>query len=309
MEVSPNAQACQMLNRMLRPADAILSVWGVSAADELKILWALLVGYFAVNLGKISGTMKSLMERVFGTDRFEFICKLTKVKHILCRFPNEPCLWATAPTWLGYWVVSPNYEPEVRQVFRPRLGEVVMDVGANVGAYTIRLARMVGEEGLIIALEPEPENFKCLVANMKLNKLCNVIALPWAAYERDGACILYGRGTGSSLEMIPEGSAERIEVPTTTLDTLVRDLNVSGIDWLKIDVEGAELSVLKGADNTLQITKNLIIEVWNKNAREVFNILEHKRYEVSVLSKMDVLMNVLARQKVPQDKVSSKAIG
>jgi hypothetical protein len=122
-----------------------------------------------------------------------------------------------------------------------------------------------------------------------------------AAYERDGTSIMYkGKGPSTnSLIKIPEefrGKGE-IEVPAVTLNTIVRRYGSNKVGWVKVDVEGGELSVLKGAESSLKVINNLIMEVWWENEKEVFSIFERRGYEITVLSKSKYFMNILAKAR------------
>ncbi|MFC1950542.1 FkbM family methyltransferase, partial [Chloroflexota bacterium] len=76
-------------------------------------------------------------------------------------------------------------ELSVSQMFQPKDGEIVLDVGANIGLYTIRASRLVGNQGKVIAIEAEPANFDALLFNLKLNQANNVIPLNLAAWNRE----------------------------------------------------------------------------------------------------------------------------
>ena len=108
-----------------------------------------------------------------------------------------------------------------------------------------------------------------------------------ATYEENGTSIIYlSKETGlHSLVRIPREYIGKIKVCTITLDTLLRKFNVDRVDWIKIDVEGAELAVLKGASHVLEAAKNLIIEASYENANGVFDLLKSKGYKVTVLAK------------------------
>ena len=108
-----------------------------------------------------------------------------------------------------------------------------------------------------------------------------------ATYEENGTSIIYlSKETGlHSLVRIPREYIGKIKVCTITLDTLLRKFNVDRVDWIKIDVEGAELAVLKGVSHVLEVTKNLIMEVWYEDANGVFDLLKSKGYKVTVLAK------------------------
>ena len=146
-----------------------------------------------------------------------------------------------------------------------RHGMTAFDVGANIGLYTLLFARCVGVDGAVHAFEPDPENLRRLRVNLVLNELENVRVTPSAVYSEPGTVTLYkfppslnawhslGRPTlpdpfhpGRTTSPVAE---QRVEA--TTLDTHCDRHGIERIDLLKIDVEGAELDVLRGGRNLL----------------------------------------------------------
>jgi len=291
-----NAQS-SILDRVIAPLDALRSLRGLTVTDELRILFALAIGYCAISVSKVLRPARASIERRFGAYRIDFIAKLTNLKYLISRSSDGFC-FVMRPNWCDYEISSSFFEPEVKQVFKPKMGEVVIDVGAHIGLYTVRSARAVGKGGLVIALEPDPETFALLNLNVNLNKSGDVVTLRRAAYESDGTSILHrsvGSG-GHSLVRVSEETTGEIEVPTITLDTLARMFDLDRVDWVKIDVEGAELAVLKGANNALRMVKSLIVEVWSENANEVFSILERRGYRITVLTRAEHFMYILAQR-------------
>ena len=134
-------------------------------------------------------------------------------------------------------------------------GGVFVDVGANIGGYTIRLASKARR---VYSFEPHPRNFRLLKYNLKLNNLYSkVYAYRYAVSQKKGKVLLtlsefHGRHS------IVELRSRYIEVPSITLDDIL--YSEDNIDVIKIDVEGAEPLVLLGAKNTLTKTKYVIIE-------------------------------------------------
>ncbi|MGH9999923.1 MAG: FkbM family methyltransferase, partial [Nitrososphaeraceae archaeon] len=140
--------------------------------------------------------------------------------------------------------------------FTPKEGDIVIDVGAHIGPYTLKTSKRVGLNGKVVAIEADPENFNILNRNIQLNKFTNVIALNYAAYSKEDKIKLYllTKGEESSYTkyntvMTDRANSEKkfVEVKANTLDYL---LQLSGIkhedvNWIKIDVEGAEYDVLK----------------------------------------------------------------
>jgi FkbM family methyltransferase len=138
------------------------------------------------------------------------------------------------------------------EVFRQlvREGDVVLDIGANLGAHTLFFARQVGAAGRVLAFEPQRVLFQMLCANVALNSLLNVWCYPHAVGAAPGAiavpAIDYCRPNnfgGLSLE----GDAGGERVPVVTLD----GLDLPRCNLIKIDVEGMERAVLCGARDTL----------------------------------------------------------
>ena len=172
-------------------------------------------------------------------------------------------------------VLAGTHELNTVTWFHVKPGDIVVDVGAHIGRYTLAAARHASK---VVAIEPEPSNFRMLQANIRLNRFSNVTALHLALSKYRGKHRLYLANMGdpghSSLEADLSGMPDKakirdtIEVECETLDHLVALLNLETIDWLKIDVEGHEVSVLESGRSTLTKTKHLILEVarWNEKA-------------------------------------------
>ena len=134
-------------------------------------------------------------------------------------------------------------------------GAVVAEIGANIGAQSVALAKRVGPEGRLVAVEPQPFVFQMMCANLALNCLSNVDAFNCGCGSEDGTLAVppidYGdRGNFGLVELgahdaLPGG----IEVAVKPLDALLRPS--ARVDLLKIDVEGMESEVLRGARATI----------------------------------------------------------
>jgi FkbM family methyltransferase len=163
----------------------------------------------------------------------------------------------------------------IERNFSPREGDVVIDVGAHIGPYTLKASKRVGLNGKIIAIEADPENFDILNQNIQINKLTNVIALNYAAYSKEDKIRLYLlKGDKSSYTKYNTVMTDRagnekrfVEVQANTLDYLLQSNGIKHeqVNWIKIDVEGAEFDVLKGAKGILSKSNNisLLIEIHN----------------------------------------------
>jgi FkbM family methyltransferase len=157
-----------------------------------------------------------------------------------------------------------SHEDDILQSFSPTDGDVVIDVGAAFGFYTILSSMKVGPRGKVVAIEAQPDSFEMLNRNIKLNGLENVITLNYAAYSSEMKLKLYSGYTLMQERTGANNKHKSVDVRANTLDYLVTQLaQIIQVHWIKIDVEGAELEVLRGAHNILSNSKDikLLIEI------------------------------------------------
>lgn len=136
-------------------------------------------------------------------------------------------------------------------------GMIVIDVGANVGVYTFSAARRVGPKGRVLAVEPFSGCVRCLQETCRINQLDWVKVCAGAASDHEGTARL-SLCTASELNEVVSGdAAEKMkpgsfeEVSCFPLDSLIEEESLSQVDFIKIDAEGHELSVLAGSDRIL----------------------------------------------------------
>ena len=157
-------------------------------------------------------------------------------------------------------------EEEILEQFSPKEGDVVVDVGAHIGRYALIGSKRVGPTGKVVAIEANPDNFNMLNRNVKLNQLTNMLTLNYAVFSEETKIKLYV--TSDKLDPTIYNTIllnraiykeKFVEVDANTLDNLLRQNGVKAedVNWVKIDVEGAELEVLKGATNVLSRSKNI----------------------------------------------------
>jgi FkbM family methyltransferase len=136
-----------------------------------------------------------------------------------------------------------------------RTGDRVLDVGANIGLMSLVAARSVGAEGKVYAIEPEPETFDLLKMHIRLNAASNIIPLNIAIGSARGSASLHVRNGGSpgSATLVPaeDERERRWEVCVESIDGLCAARGIQALRLVKIDVEGWELEVLRGAAGVL----------------------------------------------------------
>jgi len=149
-------------------------------------------------------------------------------------------------------------------------GDIVLDLGANIGYFTLIFAKLVGETGKVFAFEPDPGNFSLLEKNVKINNYQNVTLIQKAVSNKTGKAKLYvwGNPTGPKIYDSP-ASHQYIEIESISLDDYFK--NYKGkIDFIKMDIEGAEGGAIQGMTSLLQKNKNIkiISEFWPDGLKE-----------------------------------------
>jgi FkbM family methyltransferase len=173
------------------------------------------------------------------------------------------------------------HELHVTELFRKilRKGMVVVDVGANVGWYSLLAA--VGEAGTVVAFEPEPHNFALLRSSIEMNGFAKrVIAIPECVFDKDGETTLHldSDNMGGHSIVHAERPSGVLKVPMTRLDTILPSMGIKRVNLLKVDVEGAEKQVIDGLGKLLQDIDHIIME-WNPDAWEGQSSVLHRLLE------------------------------
>lgn len=166
------------------------------------------------------------------------------------------------------------HEKTTTEIFKKviKKGDIVLDIGANIGYFTLLSANLAGEKGRVYSFEPEPTNFKYLTKNIKLNAYNHVTANQKAVSDKDGEKVkLYicsyesghhtinqpkgikDYGGGAHSEINPDF----IEVETVSIDKFCDENIKSPVNVIKLDVEGAEFLALLGMNQTIKESKNL----------------------------------------------------
>lgn len=154
------------------------------------------------------------------------------------------------------------YEPAKHALIRRhmRSGMTFIDVGANKGDFTLLAARLAGDPGIVISIEPEPENRSMLERSIELNHYTNIRVLPIALSDREGnATLQIGPTSGSHTLSADYSGSRSVTVPARTLDSVVAEQGLKRVDMVKIDVQEFEIEVLSGAERTLRDNPQLIM--------------------------------------------------
>lgn len=235
--------------------------------------------------------LKKIVQNIWGfREKFTFL-----------NFPL-PCFLSHGIIYLAYgdgmglmlFFKRPYEENEREFVYKfLKNGMTFFDVGANQGIYTLLAGKQVGTNGRVFSFEPVPSQLKKLKRNLKINRIYNTITESLAVGAENGKANMYvcldGDEALSSLRKPTEDVKSKksvIQVPVITIDEYVKKNKISNIDFVKIDVEGGELNVLKGMVETLKTIRPIFMcEVqdkrtaqWGYSASEICDFLESRDY-------------------------------
>jgi FkbM family methyltransferase len=141
--------------------------------------------------------------------------------------------------------------------YKPRKGDVVVDIGAGVGEEALMFSRDVGEQGKVICIEGHPRTFGCLEKVIQYNQLANVTAVHLLVTEP--FCSAAKIGDSDDYRSNQTHNSVGISVPATTVDAIYQKLHLDRVNFLKMNIEGAECLAMKGMTEALKRTEVLCI--------------------------------------------------
>ena len=211
---------------------------------------------------------------------------------------------------LGLYEV--NKHKAIKSLLRP--GNTFIDIGVNKGDFSLLAAKIVGEAGHVLSFEPEPTNVRWTKKSIDLNGYDNIQLFEIALSDENGEATLYlGKKSGFNT-LVPNQRARDcgiINVKTKTLDRFLEEVEFNfSIDMIKIDVEGSEMEVLRGASRALSENNNVILlidihprlgvdpeNVCNYLMEEGFSIFHEKPpFSVPVTKYSRRLTSIIARR-------------
>jgi len=183
----------------------------------------------------------------------------------------------------GYQGIICRHRRLIKDIADVKSAKVIVDVGANVGFFSM-LCRELYPKASIYAFEPIPKTFSCLENNFKDDKNTEVFNL--ALSDNRGSGKMTFSEENSAVSSLSDKGNVGVEI--TTLDYFLKDKKLDMVDILKIDTEGFENFVLKGAENTLKKVKYIIMEVTIENNKNytissLFKLLSSENFDFQIL--------------------------
>jgi FkbM family methyltransferase len=193
-----------------------------------------------------------------------------------------------------FYMLFLHREVDVENQLSMQEGETFVDVGANVGFYTLTVANTYKSKGVkVVAIEAHPDNYNALCRNIRANHFANISAINKAVSDHKGVVTLYelsldGLRGDSDLYTIETSLVQNNEVPSCKplqlgCDTLDNIIDEPGADVMKVDIEGAEILALKGATNTLKRLRKVIVEIHGDNLFSVKRLLEESHFKLQLI--------------------------
>ena len=156
------------------------------------------------------------------------------------------------------------YEPDQTEIVKKYVheGDIVIDVGAHVGYYTLLMAQLVGKNGKVYSFEPDPVNFQLLKKSVEINEFENVILIQKAVSDTNEKVKLFLGDDDRAINRIYDAklgdAKESIEVDSITLDEYFRENNEL-FNFIKIDSEGSEVKIINGMQELLSENRKLVM--------------------------------------------------
>jgi FkbM family methyltransferase len=172
-------------------------------------------------------------------------------------------------------------------------GETFLDIGANVGRYTLKAATQQSNIN-IVSIEAHPKNYEALCRNISCNGFSKIITVNKAVSDKKGKIALYQHITENNRLLTDDFSIDAaagqyakkktsIEVESDTIDNILREIKIERPDVLKMDIEGAEILALKGAKETLTKLRKIMVEIHQDNLQRVKEILLEYSFDIEVI--------------------------
>lgn len=162
---------------------------------------------------------------------------------------------------------------------KPRTGDIFLDIGAHLGRYSFQVSKIVGPSGLVIAVEPCLDNFQALLTGIRANGLRNILALNVAAWDHDCRLRLFKGYASTDHSAKQDRGIGSVDVQARAMNRVITEVGVKRLEWIKIDVEGAEIEVLRGlADTIRKFAPRVILETFDSNRTAMLKFMEDLGY-------------------------------
>jgi len=262
------ASSSQLLKELIRSPERFETIYNLLQDDESKDTFKWFIKYRVayVCIGNRASMLYPPPIDFSLWERYLKDIEAAKVEKDLYKVGSYVIRCADPIALLSSWSEEAY---RLKDICEPRKGDLIIDGGAFQGDTTLWFSNHIGPEGKVYAFEPFHENYEVLMENICRNDIKNVILIQQALYNKVGAFAMIGRGQGASLV-----ENETVAIKASTIDEFTQLHGCPRIDFIKMDIEGAEVPALEGATNTIKkFLPRLAISVYH-NGSDIVTIPE-----------------------------------
>jgi len=213
-----------------------------------------------------------------------------------------------------FYVLFIEREKDLKKHLTLNENDVFVDVGANVGSYSLQIAGQYKSKGvLIFAIEAHPETFTALCRNVDFNEFTNIRTVNKAVSDHRGVIYMYEHLSDGQRGHVYTGqfsitarSSDDIPSKPVECDTLDNILQGYNCNVMKMDIEGAEVVALRGANNVLKQLRKIIVEIHDENLLEVENILKKYHFKLEIVG-TGTIKHIIGSKKLMIQEYESRS--
>ena len=205
---------------------------------------------------------KGLAELPFATNIYQFVYKKLKpdgIVEIITAEKHKMFVDSRDTGMAPYFIMHGDFIPDESEVLKKILkpGMIFVDVGANIGYFSLIAAKLIGDSGEVFAFEPDKNNFSLLQKNINVNGYKNITAIKKAVSDKVGTAKFYlEKENLCAHSLTPKINCDFIEIEMISLDEYFKDKKINVV---KIDVEGMEPAVLSGMEKLIKANESMAI--------------------------------------------------
>jgi len=256
---------------------------GVRLNDRVSLVVSKILFIFIRNFVRFL-VGKKKREQIFEKRGLTYISVLKKLRFVPIMVKNQDGKFWCRPNDTDTIMISDKHENFLREKLKPN-GD---DIGAHIGKYAIRWARLGGKDAKVYAVEVEPGTYDYLCKNIKLNNFEDrIIPLKCAISNKKGKTTFFIAEGRSEINSMRDEWGKKIDVDTNTIDELVKEKKIEKIYLIQMDIQGAEYEAIQGAENSIKngIINKFVIETHGSKNFKIIPPLLSSLYDIEVFHK------------------------
>ena len=276
---------------------------GVHISDKATLVATKIAFMIIRNLIKLL-LGRSKRDQLFRKHNISFISVLKHIRKKPLIVKNQDGVFWCRPYETDAIIIADEHENFLKEKYRPKAGDTIIDLGAHIGKYAIRSGKLVGKKGKVLAIEVEPNSYDLMCKNIKLNHFEDrIIPLNIAISNKNGKIPFFVSKGRSNVSSMYTKWDKQIEVDAITIDELIRTEKLDKINWIQMDMEGAEYEAIEGASNTIKsaIIENFIIETHTKKNFELIPPLLTQQYDIEIFARTGPDFGYLICKRKPRN--------